>query len=208
MSDDKPVADDLSDYDHKHLWEMGEPLEDRPGVLYNGVKECPCGISVWMADGVRAAQPQEPEEQTDPLLRIMEYKAKLDAGETLDDDEIADIRAIAEAMVAAFKPFMEALQKLAEDVAKGISAFYADLDPYHRDLLMKVHDMAEVGSLDDDSNRIVVAQGGSLVGEIPIMGGVPIPGLNHVAMDNQLVPTHEVVSQYQREMFEQNRNVL
>jgi hypothetical protein len=128
---------------HQHVWERPEPVYQKlngklaklgeTGVPWNGPFECICGQSIWLTDG-------RPGKE-DPVIRLAKYKAKLDAGEELTEEELADLKEIGEAMVQALNQFIEALAPFIKQVADFLADFWANLPEYLKDHLVQLRDI-------------------------------------------------------------------
>ena len=194
---------------HVHIWDVNPPVHrDRTDLLdghgevvgaifeelWNGPLECSCGMSRWMTDGLAGPQPEPVEEPHDPVIRLMEYKAKMDAGEELTEEEIADLRAIGESIAAALKPLWEALMKMVDDVVKALTPFIELFSQDQAQLITAVTEASEQHIPPTATGAIDIVDGETLVGRIPLMGGIPVPSLSHIALDNTAelsMPTHE-----------------
>lgn len=140
------VATATAEAAHKHVWEndrdmpvvRGEdgkpyilfsPYDENP--LWDGPLSCSCGMSKWLKDGRYKPKKIARFPHADGLERIMALKEKLDAGgpDALDDDDKAELQAIAEDIIRILKPLMDQLQKMADMIVKMIQSFLGSLSP-------------------------------------------------------------------------------
>ena len=132
---------------HKHIWESDRDMpvmrgeDGKPYILFSpydenptweGPLSCSCGMSKFLKDG-RYYKPREVARfpHADALERIMALKEKLDAGgpEALDEEDKAELEAIAADIIRILQPLMEQLQKFADMIVKMIHSFLDSLSP-------------------------------------------------------------------------------
>ena len=140
------VATAKAEATHKHVWESDRDLpvmrgeDGKPYVLFSpydenptweGALSCSCGMSKWLKDGRYKPKKIARFPQVDGLERIMALREKLDAGgpDALDDDDKAELQAIAEDIIRTLQPLMEQLQKMGEMIVKMIQSFLDSLSP-------------------------------------------------------------------------------
>lgn len=114
---------------HVHAWDVGQPVVNlQTNELWNGPFECVCGASKWLKDGI-AGPDRFPHG--DPLERIMALKDKVDTygPDSLDEDDKAELAAIADEIVRILQPLMDQLLKIGEMIAQMIQSFLDSLSP-------------------------------------------------------------------------------
>jgi len=176
---------------HRHAWEVGFPVMRRndgvvaglgePGSPWQGPFECQCGQSAWLVDGrhARTIRREDRFPIADPMTRIMALKAKVDSGQELDEVDKAELEALADALIEAFKPMVEALRKLAEQAAEYIVAFLDKID------WVKMAELVEVskayGEKPDAVETVTLMGDGMEPIEVVVSGGESVPATAHVA---------------------------
>ncbi len=194
-------------FEHEHIWDNSaqgrtmpimvnaDVTPPRPYILYSprddselwqGPVECPCGQSAWLTDGrkVRDLPPKEPRfPQVDVLDRIRALKAKLDKGgsDSLTEEDKAELKEIADAIVSAFQPLMESFQKMAEQLMEYLTAFLDSLDP---DTVREMHRMAQVYGEHAETPAGTIELRDAATGEViaeQVLGYDPIAAVNHNA---------------------------
>lgn len=150
---------------HKHLWEFGPVFKDNgpdaPGDLFNGPFECSCGKSVWLKDGVLESAQRFPH--ADALERITALKAKLDSGgpEALDEQDKAELEAIAADIIRVLQPLMDQMQKMGEMIVKMIQSF---LDSLSQETVAYLAELGKsIGEKPDHVDTIELYEEGTLI---------------------------------------------
>ena len=131
---------------HKHVWESDRDMpvmrgeDGKPYILFSpydenptweGPLSCSCGKSKLLKDGRYKPKEAVRFPRADALERIMALKEKLDAGgpEALDEEDKAELEAIAADIIRTLQPLMEQLQKFADVIVKMIQSFLDSLSP-------------------------------------------------------------------------------
>lgn len=180
---------------HVHVWDaangpiMREREIDAPGLLevvsepWSGPIECPCGLAAWLHDGVKKRD-LPPKEVRFPhaeiMDRILALKSKLDRGEEMSEEDKAEFEAIAAALVEAFKPLVEAFQKMAEQVIEFLATFLDRLDP---ETVRELHRLAQTYGEHTEAPVETIELRDSKTGEViaeHIIGHDPIAASQHI----------------------------
>lgn len=193
-----PGTAQTAENQHTHIWDAGvvkvgkmdDDLEDL--VPVNGAVECPCGKSAWLKDGrkVRSLAPKEARfPQADAYDRTMTLKTKLDKSgpEALSEDDKAELKAIADALVVAFEPMVKAFQKMAEQVMEYLQSFMDRLDP---ETVRELHRLAQAYGEPTERPAETIELRDALTGEViaheePIVwnGFTPLAADRHAATE-------------------------
>jgi len=189
------TAVDPSRGPHVHVWDQTGPVmrttEEtyaKVTVLWQGVCECPCGQSAWLKDGrskraVKAKEVRFPK--ADAYERTLALKAKLDRDgpDAMSEEDKAELQEIADALIEAFTPLVQAFQKMAEQVMEYLMAFLDRLDP---ETVREMHRLAQTYGEHADSPVDTIelrdAETGKVIAE-HIIGYDPIPSTQHAATD-------------------------
>ena len=140
------VATATAEAAHKHVWEndrdmpvmRGEdgkpyilfsPYDENP--LWEGPLSCSCGKSKFLKEGRYKPKETVRFPRADPLERIMALREKLDTGgpEAIDEEDKAELEAIAADIIRILKPLMDQLHKMADMIVKMIQSFLGSLSP-------------------------------------------------------------------------------
>ena len=181
------VATATAEAAHKHVWKSdrdmpvmrGEdgkpyipfsPYDENP--LWEGPLSCSCGKSKFLKDGRYKPKETVRFPRADLLERIMALKAKLDAGglEAIDDDDKAELQAIADALVAAFEPLVKAFSDLAKTVGSYIQTFLDQTDPKTIALMVEMT-KAYSGETPDAVDTVMLYGDDGFIDEIVVSGG-------------------------------------
>lgn len=196
------VATATAETAHKHVWESDQDMpvmrgeDGKPYILFSpydenptweGTLSCSCGMSKWLKDGRYKPKKTARFPQVDPMDRIMALKEKLDAGgpDTLDDDDKAELQAIADALVAAFEPLVKAFSDLAKTVGSYIQAFLDQTDPKTIALMVEMT-KAYSGETPDAVDTVTLYGDDGFIDEIVVSGGYsPRPAVGIVSDEEQ-----------------------
>lgn len=175
---------------HVHIWDEVSPIyrEDLSkefNDLWNGPFECPCGQSAWLKDGVkkRLIKTEVRFPAADVMERTMALKAKLDRGDEFTEEDKAELQAIADALVEAFKPLVAAFQKMAEQVVEYIASFLDRLDP---ETVRELHRLAQTYGEPAEAPVETIELRDAMTGEIiaeHVIGHDPIAATQHAATE-------------------------
>lgn len=183
--------------EHVHVWDaasgpiMREREIDAPGLMevvsepWNGPIECPCGLAAWLTNGVkkRLVKTEVRFPNADVMERTLALKSKLDRGDELSEEDKAEFEAIAAALVEAFKPLVEAFQKMAEQVIEFLATFLDRLDP---ETVRELHRLAQTYGEHTDSPPETIELRDVVTGEViaeHIIGHDPISATQHAATE-------------------------
>lgn len=169
--------------DHVHQWDKGVRIMEptQPSVPRTGPFTCTCGMSRWLFNGVVKRELAERFPHADAYDRILALRAKLARGkEEWNAADQAEFEAIGEALVAAFKPLVEAMQKMGEQVVEYMQAFFDRIDPA---MLAQLAELAKAhGEKPDEVNTVcIVGLDGKVEREL-LITPPPVAAVNAMAL--------------------------
>lgn len=194
---------------HRHTWETVEGPIYREGTgsnvlegatLWTGPFECPCGKSVWLTDGVRKRDLPERFPKADIMDRIMALKGKLASGKELDDRDKEELQAMADALIAAMQPLIEAFGKMVAQVGEYLQAFFDSISP---ETWAQLSELAKAyGEKPDEVATVELVDFEGSVIDTVVVSAAPASAVNAVSLQED---TAFMPSMAQREAFWENR---
>ena len=202
---------------HVHVWDRPGELIFKPqhesvkfmladpgfeGDLWQGPFECSCGKSVWLTDGVRKRDLPERFPKADIMDRIMALKGKLASGKELDDRDKEELQAMADALIAAMQPLIEAFGKMVEQVGEYLQAFFDSISP---ETWAQLSELAKAyGEKPDEVATVELVDFEGSVIDTVMVTAAPASAVNAISLQEDSAFPH-VPSMAEREAFWENR---
>ncbi len=192
----REVVADASTAPHRHVWESDRDMpvmrgeDGKPYVLFSpydenptweGPLECRCGKSKWLTKGRYKPKETVRFPHADALERITALKAKLDSGgpEALDEQDKAELEAIAADIIRVLQPLMDQLQKMGEMIVKMIQSF---LDSLSQETVAYLAELGKsIGEKPDHVDTIELYEEGTLIAT-HVLTPTPAPAASATAI--------------------------